>query len=67
MAPGFIETQMTNDMPFFTREMGRRMNALGQGGLPIDVAETVAFLGETSSYGVSGQTIRVCGLNLIGK
>jgi 3-oxoacyl-[acyl-carrier protein] reductase len=66
VAPGFIETQMTDKMPFFTREMGRRMSALGQGGLPLDVAETVAFLGSTSSYGISGQTIRVCGLNIIG-
>ena len=66
IAPGFIETKMTEQMPFFTREMGRRMSALGQGGLPIDVAETVSFLGDTSSYGISGQTLRVCGLNIIG-
>ena len=66
VAPGFIETKMTKQMPFFTREMGRRMNALGQGGLPVDVAETVAFLGSESSIAISGQTIRVCGLNIIG-
>ncbi|MFT4725145.1 MAG: 3-oxoacyl-[acyl-carrier protein] reductase, partial [Colwellia sp.] len=66
VAPGFIETQMTEKMPFFTREMGRRMNALSQGGLPIDVAETVAFLGCKSSFGITGQTLRVCGLNIIG-
>jgi len=66
VAPGFIETKMTDKMPFFTREMGRRMNALGQGGLPKDVAETVAFLGRKSSFAISGQTIRVCGLNIIG-
>lgn len=66
VAPGFIETQMTQTMPFFTREMGRRMNALGQGGQPIDVAETVAFLGKGANLAISGQTIRVCGLNIIG-
>jgi 3-oxoacyl-[acyl-carrier protein] reductase len=66
VAPGFIETKMTEKIPFFTREMGRRMSALGQGGLPIDVAETVAFLGCESSKAISGQTLRVCGLNIIG-
>ena len=66
VAPGFIETKMTEQMPFFTREMGRRMNALSQGGLPVDVAETVAFLGDEASYAISGQTLRVCGLNIMG-
>lgn len=66
VAPGFIETAMTAQIPYFTREMGRRMNALGQGGLPIDVAEAVSYLGCDSSYAISGQTVRVCGLNIIG-
>ena len=42
--PGFIETQMTAAMPIGVREAGRRMNSLRQGGLPVDVAETVAWL-----------------------
>jgi 3-oxoacyl-[acyl-carrier protein] reductase len=66
VAPGFIETKMTKKMPFLIREMGRRMSALNQGGLPIDVAETVAFFANDDSYAISGQTIRVCGLNMIG-
>ena len=66
VAPGFIETQMTDAIPFFTREMGRRMNALSQGGLPVDVAETIAFLGNEKSFAISGQTLRVCGLNIMG-
>jgi len=66
VAPGFIETKMTEQIPFFTREMGRKMNALGQGGLPIDVAETIAFFAEPGSSAVSGQVVRVCGLNMIG-
>ena len=44
VAPGFIETRMTAAMPFAIREVGRRLNALGQGGLPVDVAETIAWL-----------------------
>lgn len=66
VAPGFIETAMTRAMPFATREMGRRINSLNQGGLPIDVAETVAWLGQPGSAGVNGQVIRVCGQSLVG-
>lgn len=66
VAPGFIETEMTNKMPFMPREMGRRLSALNQGGLPIDVAEVVAFFANENAYAISGQTIRVCGLNMIG-
>jgi len=66
VAPGFIETEMTAAVPFAIREAGRRMNSLGQGGLPVDVAETIAWLAEPSSGGVNGQVIRVCGQSLLG-
>lgn len=66
VAPGFIETGMTARMPLLVREAGRRMNSLGQGGLPVDVAEAVAWLAAPATAGVSGQTIRVCGQSLLG-
>jgi 3-oxoacyl-[acyl-carrier protein] reductase len=66
VAPGFIETQMTAAMPLFTREAGRRMNSLAQGGLPVDVAETVVWLASPASGGVNGNVVRVCGQSLIG-
>ena len=66
VAPGFIETEMTAHMPAGPREVARRVNSLTQGGLPIDVAETVAFLAAPQSGGVVGQTLRVCGQNLVG-
>ena len=66
VAPGFIETRMTAAMPLATREAGRRMNSLAQGGLPIDVAETVAWLAAPGSAGVNGNVVRVCGQSLIG-
>jgi 3-oxoacyl-[acyl-carrier protein] reductase len=66
VAPGFIETRMTAAMPVTTREAGRRMNSLAQGGLPVDVAETVAWLASPASGGVNGNVIRVCGQSLIG-
>jgi 3-oxoacyl-[acyl-carrier protein] reductase len=66
VAPGFIETEMTAAMPFGTREVGRRINSLSQGGLPVDVAETIGWLAQTASAGVNGQTVRVCGQSLLG-
>jgi 3-oxoacyl-[acyl-carrier protein] reductase len=66
VAPGFIETQMTAAMPLFPREAGRRMNSLSQGGLPIDVAETIAWLASPASGAVNGNVIRICGQSLLG-
>jgi 3-oxoacyl-[acyl-carrier protein] reductase len=66
VAPGFIETKMTAEMPIALREAGRRMNSLRQGGLPVDVAETVAWLASPASAGVNGNVVRVCGQSLLG-
>lgn len=66
VAPGFIETQMTASMPFVLREAGRRMNAMAQGGLPVDVAETVAWFANPGTSGVTGNVVRVCGQSLLG-
>jgi 3-oxoacyl-[acyl-carrier protein] reductase len=66
VAPGFIETQMTAAMPITAREAGRRMNSMAQGGLPVDVAETIAWFASPASAGVTGQVVRVCGQSLIG-
>ena len=49
VAPGFIETKMTAAMPIGPREAGRRMNSLSQGGLPVDVAETIALFANPAS------------------
>ncbi|MFI7350599.1 3-oxoacyl-ACP reductase [Streptomyces sp. NPDC049936] len=66
VAPGFIETRMTAAVPLFIREAGRRMNSLAQGGLPVDVAETTAWLAHPASGAVNGQVVRVCGQSLLG-
>jgi 3-oxoacyl-[acyl-carrier protein] reductase len=66
VAPGFIETQMTAAMPIAIREAGRRMNSLSQGGLPVDVAEAIAWFASPRSAGVTGNVVRVCGQSLIG-
>ncbi len=66
VAPGFIETRMTAEMPMMIREAGRRMNSMSQGGQPEDVAELICFLSTPGAAGVSGNVIRVCGQSLIG-
>jgi 3-oxoacyl-[acyl-carrier protein] reductase len=66
VAPGFIETAMTGAMPLFVREGGRRLNSMLQGGQPVDVAETIAWLASPASGGVNGNLVRVCGQALIG-
>ena len=66
VAPGFIETDMTAAIPFATREVGRRMNAMQQGGQTVDVAETVAFFASPASGAVTGNVVRVCGQSLLG-
>ena len=66
VAPGFIITQMTAAVPFATREVGQRLNAMAQGGLPVDVAETVAWYAHPGSSLVNGNVVRVCGQMMLG-
>lgn len=66
VAPGFIETQMTAAVPFAIREAGRRMNSMGQGGQPVDVAEAIAWFASPASGGLTGNVVRVCGQSLLG-
>jgi 3-oxoacyl-[acyl-carrier protein] reductase len=53
-------------MPIATREAGRRMNSMAQGGLPVDVAETIAWYASPGSGGLNGTVVRVCGQSLVG-
>lgn len=66
VAPGFIETAMTARIPFATREIGRRLNSLSQGGRPEDVAEAIGFFAHPAAAGITGQVLRVCGQSLLG-
>ena len=67
IAPGFIETRLTDAIPFAIREVARRMNSLGQGGRPADVGQAIAFLSTPQSVGITGQYLRVCGGSLVGR
>jgi 3-oxoacyl-[acyl-carrier protein] reductase len=66
IAPGFIETRLTKAIPTVIREVGRRLSALAQGGLPQDVGEAITFLSSPGACGVTGNVLRVCGGAFIG-
>lgn len=66
VAPGFIETQMTAAIPFGTRQAGRLMSSLSQGGQTTDVAEAIAYFAAPASSSVTGNVVRVCGQSLLG-
>lgn len=66
IAPGFIETRLTDAIPVATREVARRLCNLSQGGLPVDIAEVATFLSSPGAHGLSGQVVRVCGGNFVG-
>ena len=66
VAPGFIETKMTAKIPFAIREAGRRLNSMSQGGLPVDVAETIAWFASPASNGLTSNVVRVCGQSILG-
>jgi len=66
VAPGFIITKMTAAVPFATREVGQRLNAMSQGGLPVDVAEAIAWYASPGSTAVNGNVVRVCGQMMLG-
>lgn len=67
VAPGFIETEMTAAIPFMNRQVARRVNSLQQGGLPVDVANAIAFLSSDQALGINGTVVRVCGQNIVGQ
>jgi 3-oxoacyl-[acyl-carrier protein] reductase len=61
IAPGFIETEMTDVLPAETVKQWRDAIPLKRGGTPDDVANCVVFLaGDLSSY-ITGQVIHVDG------
>ena len=61
IAPGFIETAMTEALPDSVREEWKKKIPLRRGGTPDDVADVAVFLGSNLSSYVSGQVIQVDG------
>ena len=61
IAPGFIITEMTNQLPQEVRDAWNQQIPLRRGGTPEDVADVALFLASDLSSYVSGQVIHCCG------
>ena len=61
IAPGFIETDMTDKLNDATKEAIISSVSLGRMGTADEVANTALFLASDMSSYVTGQTIKVCG------
>lgn len=61
IAPGFIETEMTDALDEKVVEEWRKTIPLKRGGSPEDVANAAVYLASDLSAYVTGQTISVCG------
>lgn len=61
VAPGFIETALTVDLPEEIKEMGIKLTPLGRFGQPQDVANAVAFLASDEAAFITGEVLTVDG------
>ncbi len=61
VAPGFIETDMTKDVPEAALEQVRQMTPMGRLGLPEEVASVIVFLASPRASYITGQDIAVNG------
>jgi 3-oxoacyl-[acyl-carrier protein] reductase len=61
VAPGFIETDMTKNLPEDVIQGWYNKIPMKRGGTPIEVANAVIFLGSDLSSYITGQVLHVCG------
>jgi 3-oxoacyl-[acyl-carrier protein] reductase len=61
VAPGFIETEMTDKLDEKTVQLWRDAIPLKRGGKPEDVADACVFLASDLSSYITGQVIQVDG------
>ncbi len=61
VAPGYIETDMTADLPDKAKEAMVNQIPLGRAGTPEDIAAAVVFLASDQAAYITGQVIHVSG------
>jgi 3-oxoacyl-[acyl-carrier protein] reductase len=61
VAPGFIDTDMTRDLPDAQRDTLLQHIPLGRLGRPEEIASVVAFLASDAAAYMTGETIHVNG------
>ena len=61
VAPGFIQTDMTDNLPELAKTALMQQIALGRLGAPADIAEAVAFLASPAAAYITGETMNVNG------
>ncbi|MBT7071170.1 MAG: 3-oxoacyl-[acyl-carrier-protein] reductase [Anaerolineae bacterium] len=61
VAPGFIETVLTHDLPDEIRDISMKLTPMGRFGVPQDIANAVAFLAAEESSFITGVTLQVDG------
>ncbi len=61
VCPGFIETQMTQELPEKAKEEYQKAIPMGEFGGPHDVANLVNFLLSQASSYITGEVIKVDG------
>ena len=61
VAPGFIQTDMTDSLPEDAKQALMAQIALGRLGSPADIAEAVAFLAGPAAAYITGETLHVNG------
>ena len=61
VAPGFVDTDMTQVLPENVREAATAQIPLGRFGKPEDIADMVAYLASEKASYITGQVISVDG------
>jgi 3-oxoacyl-[acyl-carrier protein] reductase len=61
VAPGFIETRLTVNLPAEIKEASIKMTPMGRFGVPADIANAVVFLASDEASFITGATLQVDG------